>query len=152
MKHKYSSVCFIVKLFNKTHKVSYRLHYRYRTYKYKQPHVKAYFILTTPNRSQKSSGKQSEDLKARDLDAIWHPCTQMKDHEDLPMTPIKKAKGVWLEDFDGKRYIDGISSWWVNLFGHANDTISNSIKQQLDTMEHVPVSYTHLTLPTTPYV
>lgn len=93
--------------------------------------------MTTPNRSQKSSGKQSEDLKARDLDAIWHPCTQMKDHEDLPMTPIKKAKGVWLEDFDGKRYIDGISSWWVNLFGHANDTISNSIKQQLDTMEHV---------------
>jgi adenosylmethionine-8-amino-7-oxononanoate aminotransferase len=61
----------------------------------------------------------------------------MKDHEDLPITPIKKAKGVWLEDFDGNRYIDGISSWWVNLFGHANDTISNSIKQQLDTMEHV---------------
>lgn len=78
-----------------------------------------------------------QDLKSRDLDAIWHPCTQMKDHEDLPITPIKKAKGVWLEDFDGNRYIDGISSWWVNLFGHANDTISNSIKQQLDTMEHV---------------
>lgn len=84
-----------------------------------------------------TTSKQTQDLKDRDLDAIWHPCTQMKDHEDLPITPIKKAKGVWLEDFDGNRYIDGISSWWVNLFGHANDTISNSIKQQLNTMEHV---------------
>ena len=84
-----------------------------------------------------TASKRSQDLKDRDLDAIWHPCTQMKDHEDLPMTPIKKAKGVWLEDFDGNRYLDAISSWWVNLFGHANETISNSIKQQLDTMEHV---------------
>lgn len=84
-----------------------------------------------------TASKRSQDLKDRDLDAIWHPCTQMKDHEDLPMTTIKKAKGVWLEDFDGDRYLDAISSWWVNLFGHANETISNSIKQQLDTMEHV---------------
>ncbi len=84
-----------------------------------------------------TSLKQSEDLKRRDLDNIWHPCTQMKDHERLPMTPIKKGKGVWLEDFDGNRYIDAISSWWVNLFGHANETISDSIKQQLDQMEHV---------------
>jgi adenosylmethionine-8-amino-7-oxononanoate aminotransferase len=61
----------------------------------------------------------------------------MKDHERLPMTPIKSAKGVWLEDFEGKCYIDAISSWWVNLFGHSNHTISNSIKAQLDQMEHV---------------
>ena len=78
-----------------------------------------------------------EELTSRDLNAIWHPCTQMKDHEFLPMVPIKRAKGVWLEDFEGNRYLDAISSWWVNLFGHANESISNSIKDQLDQMEHV---------------
>ena len=77
------------------------------------------------------------DLKQRDLNAIWHPCTQMKDHEFLPIVPIKNAKGVWLEDFDGNRYIDAISSWWVNLFGHSNEKINLSIKQQLDKFEHV---------------
>ncbi len=80
---------------------------------------------------------KSADLKKRDLASIWHPCTQMKDHEFLPMVPIKKAKGVWLEDFDGNRYIDAISSWWVNLFGHGNEKISSAIKQQLDRIEHV---------------
>ncbi len=84
-----------------------------------------------------STNNSLQDLKQRDLDHIWHPCTQMKDHERLPMTPIKNAKGVWLEDFEGKRYIDAISSWWVNIFGHSNETISNSIKAQLDQMEHV---------------
>lgn len=80
---------------------------------------------------------KSEDLKQRDLASVWHPCTQMKDHEFLPMVPIKKAQGVWLEDFDGNRYIDAISSWWVNLFGHSNEKISSAIKQQLDCFEHV---------------
>ena len=77
------------------------------------------------------------DLKQRDLAAIWHPCTQMKDHEFLPVVPIKKAKGVWLEDFDGNRYLDAISSWWVNIFGHANEKINTAIRQQLDCVEHV---------------
>ena len=77
------------------------------------------------------------DFKQRDLNAIWHPCTQMKDHEFLPIVPIKNAKGIWLEDFDGNRYIDAISSWWVNLFGHSNEIINQSIMQQLDKLEHV---------------
>ncbi len=86
----------------------------------------------------------SASLKQRDLASIWHPCTQMKDHEFLPITPIKKAKGVWLEDFDGNRYIDAISSWWVNIFGHSNEKISEAIKQQLDVMEHVILAgFTH---------
>lgn len=83
------------------------------------------------------NSQSMQDLKRRDLASVWHPCTQMKDHKHLPMVPIKSAKGVWLEDFDGNRYLDAISSWWVNLFGHANDTISNAIKEQLDRMEHV---------------
>ncbi len=81
--------------------------------------------------------ENTADLNQRDLNAIWHPCTQMKDHEILPIVPIKKANGVWLEDFDGNRYLDAISSWWVNLFGHCNEKINQSIKHQLDCVEHV---------------
>ncbi|PWV64366.1 adenosylmethionine--8-amino-7-oxononanoate transaminase [Plasticicumulans acidivorans] len=77
------------------------------------------------------------ELIRRDLAAVWHPCTQMKDHEWLPLLPIARGEGVWLEDFDGKRYLDAISSWWVNLFGHANPRISAAMKDQLDRLEHV---------------
>ena len=84
------------------------------------------------------------ELKNRDLDVIWHPCTQMKDHETLPLIPIKKAHGVYLEDFEGNEYIDAISSWWVNMFGHTNTYINEKIKEQLDTLEHVILAgFTH---------
>lgn len=73
----------------------------------------------------------------RDLAVLWHPCTQMKDHETLPLIPVKRGEGVWLEDFDGNRYLDAISSWWVNLFGHANPAINDALKAQLETLEHV---------------
>ncbi|WP_286973768.1 adenosylmethionine--8-amino-7-oxononanoate transaminase [Pseudomonas sp.] len=73
----------------------------------------------------------------RDLAVLWHPCTQMKDHERLPVIPIKRGEGVWLEDFDGKRYLDAVSSWWVNVFGHANPRINQRIKDQVDQLEHV---------------
>jgi len=79
----------------------------------------------------------NRQLMQRDLSVLWHPCTQMKDHEQLPVIPIKSGKGVWLEDFDGNRYLDAVSSWWVNAFGHSNPIISNAIKQQVDTLEHV---------------
>ncbi len=79
-----------------------------------------------------------------DLKYIWHPCTQMKDHETLPLIPIKRAKGVYLYDFENNKYIDAISSWWVNIFGHANEYISNRIKEQLDELEHVLLAgFTH---------
>lgn len=73
----------------------------------------------------------------RDLSVLWHPCTQMKDHEQLPLIPIRRGEGVWLEDFDGKRYLDAVSSWWVNVFGHANPRINQRIKDQVDQLEHV---------------
>jgi adenosylmethionine-8-amino-7-oxononanoate aminotransferase len=86
----------------------------------------------------------NRDWSARDLAVIWHPCTQMKDHESLPMIPIRRGQGAWLEDFDGNRYLDAISSWWVNLFGHANPSINAAIKQQLDALEHVILAgFTH---------
>lgn len=77
------------------------------------------------------------DLVERDLAHVWHPCTQMKDHVQIPIIPIAKGDGVWLQDVDGNKYIDAISSWWVNIFGHANKTISDAIKKQADTLEHV---------------
>ena len=73
----------------------------------------------------------------RDLKVLWHPCTQMKDHESLPLVPIRRGQGVWLEDFEGRRYLDAISSWWVNLFGHANPRINAALSQQLEELEHV---------------
>lgn len=73
----------------------------------------------------------------RDLDVLWHPCTQMKDHEQLPLIPIRRGQGVWLEDFEGRRYLDAISSWWVNLFGHGNPRINSAIREQLEKLEHV---------------
>jgi len=61
----------------------------------------------------------------------------MKDHETLPLIPIRRGKGVWLEDFEGNRYIDAVSSWWVNLFGHANPRINQAITDQIGELEHV---------------
>ncbi len=84
------------------------------------------------------------NLSDRDLSVLWHPCTQMKDHENFPIIPIKTAQGVWLEDFDGNRYLDAISSWWVNLFGHTNPVINAALKDQLDTLEHtIFAGFTH---------
>ena len=78
------------------------------------------------------------DLLQRSLNAVWHPCTQMKQHEnELPLIPIARGQGAWLYDFDGKRYLDGISSWWVNLFGHCNPRINAALRDQMETLEHV---------------
>ncbi|MDE2137752.1 MAG: adenosylmethionine--8-amino-7-oxononanoate transaminase [Gammaproteobacteria bacterium] len=80
----------------------------------------------------------------RDLAHVWHPCTQMKDHERLPPIPIRRGSGVWLEDFAGKRYLDAVSSWWVNLFGHANPRINAAVRAQLDSLEQVILAgFTH---------
>ena len=83
-------------------------------------------------------------LLARSLHSVWHPCTQMKQHETFPLVPIQRGEGVWLYDADGQRYLDGISSWWVNLFGHNNPRIKDAIKSQLDQLEHVMLAgFTH---------
>jgi adenosylmethionine-8-amino-7-oxononanoate aminotransferase len=80
---------------------------------------------------------KNEAIRQRDLAVLWHPTTQMKDHEWLQLLPVSSGKGVWLEDMEGKRYIDAISSWWVNLFGHANEHISAAISEQARCLEHV---------------
>lgn len=84
------------------------------------------------------------DFLARSLAAVWHPCTQMKQHEAMPLLPIARGAGVWLYDFDGRRYLDAVSSWWVNLFGHCNPRINAALKDQLDRLEHVMLAgFTH---------
>lgn len=86
----------------------------------------------------------NQDLLNRSLQSVWHPCTQMKQHETFPLVPIQKGQGVWLYDADGKQYLDAVSSWWVNLFGHNHPRIKEAIKQQLDTLEHVMLAgFTH---------
>ncbi len=86
----------------------------------------------------------NQTLAERDLKHLWHPCTQMKDHENLPLIPIQRGRGVWLYDHDGNRYLDAISSWWVNLFGHSHPHINQRIAEQLETLEHcIFAGYTH---------
>ncbi|MFA6904190.1 MAG: adenosylmethionine--8-amino-7-oxononanoate transaminase [Gallionellaceae bacterium] len=86
----------------------------------------------------------NKDLLTRSLAAVWHPCTQMKRHETLPLVPIARGSGVWLYDPDGKRYLDAVSSWWVNLFGHSNPRINAAITDQLGKLEHVMLAgFTH---------
>lgn len=86
----------------------------------------------------------NQDLLARSLRSVWHPCTQMKHHEQTPLVPIARADGMWLVDFDGNRYLDAISSWWVNLFGHANPRINAALIEQLGRLEHVILAgFTH---------
>lgn len=86
----------------------------------------------------------ANSLAARDLAVVWHPCTQMHDHETLPMLPIAKAEGVWLTGHDGRRYLDAVSSWWTCLLGHRHPRIVAALKDQLDRLDHVMLAgFTH---------
>ncbi|MES2771256.1 MAG: adenosylmethionine--8-amino-7-oxononanoate transaminase [Pseudomonadota bacterium] len=93
------------------------------------------------------SSPHNDALLNRSLASVWHPCSQMKQHHGvnpLPLIPIARAQGIWLHDFEGGRYLDGISSWWVNLFGHCNPRINAAIQAQLERLEHVMLAgFTH---------
>ncbi len=84
-----------------------------------------------------NSGTLNTQLLTRSAASIWHPCTQMKHLETLPLLPIARGQGVWLYDFQDQRYLDAISSWWVNLFGHAHPYINAALIDQLQKLEHV---------------
>jgi adenosylmethionine-8-amino-7-oxononanoate aminotransferase len=88
-------------------------------------------------RPSEAIGSLNADWQRRSIAAVWHPCTQMQRMDAVPPVPIARAHGPWLEDADGRRYFDATSSWWVNLFGHADARINAALKQQLDTLEHV---------------
>ncbi len=79
----------------------------------------------------------NDRLLQRSRAAVWHPCTQMKHHESQPLLPIVRAEGAWLFDAQGRRYLDAVSSWWVNLFGHGHPHIKAALREQLDRLDHV---------------
>jgi adenosylmethionine-8-amino-7-oxononanoate aminotransferase len=91
-----------------------------------------------------ATGDPNGDWLRRSRRAVWHPCTQMKVHETLPLVPIERGAGAWLFDFAGRRYLDAVSSWWVNLFGHANPRINAALVDQLATLPHAMLAgFTH---------
>jgi adenosylmethionine-8-amino-7-oxononanoate aminotransferase len=91
-----------------------------------------------------TASTRNDTLLTRSAAAVWHPCTQMKQHESLPLVPVARGEGVWLYDFDGRRYLDAVSSWWVNLFGHSNPRINAALVAQLGELEHVMLAgFTH---------
>ena len=80
----------------------------------------------------------------KDLQYIWHPCSQMKDYEELKPIVVEKGEGIYLYDTNGKKYYDVISSWWCNLLGHCNPHITEELKKQADSLEHVIfANFTH---------
>jgi adenosylmethionine-8-amino-7-oxononanoate aminotransferase len=86
----------------------------------------------------------ADDWVARSLRSVWHPCTQMQHHETVPLIALSHGQGPWLVDTQGHRILDGISSWWVNLFGHANPRINAALKDQLERLEHAMLAgFTH---------
>ncbi len=80
---------------------------------------------------------EDKELAQRDLKYIWHPCSQMKDYEELPPIVIDRGEGIYLYDTEGNKYMDVISSWWCNLLGHCNPQINAAVKKQIDKLEHV---------------
>ena len=81
---------------------------------------------------------EAGDWRSRDLEVLWHPCTQMREHPNtLPLVPIARGEGAWLVGHDGRRYLDAVSSWWTNLFGHAEPRIGAAIARQAQVLEQV---------------
>lgn len=85
-----------------------------------------------------------KSIAEKDLEYIWHPCSQMKDYEELTPIAVDRGEGIYLYGTDGKKYYDVISSWWCNLLGHCNPHISQELKNQADKLEHVIfANFTH---------
>ncbi len=80
---------------------------------------------------------QTAGWAERSAAAVWHPCTQMRWLEEQPVHMIRAAEGAWLVEDQGRRILDAISSWWVNLWGHGHPAIVAALKDQLDRLDHV---------------
>jgi adenosylmethionine---8-amino-7-oxononanoate aminotransferase len=103
-----------------------------------RPRISRHHVAMETNDFNTHMLTEAESLRRRDLSVLWHPCTQMAEHPDtLPLIPIRRGRGVWLEGVDGKRYLDAVSSWWTNLFGHAEPRIAAAIAAQAQELEHV---------------
>lgn len=78
-----------------------------------------------------------QEWQRRDVEHIWHPCSQMKDYEDFPPIVIERGEGVRLYDLGGKEYIDIISSWWCNALGHCHPRVVDAVRRQVGKLDHV---------------
>ena len=76
-----------------------------------------------------------DNLSELDRKNIWHPFTSLEAGEDPIL--IEKAEGIYLYSNDGRKIIDAVSSWWVNLHGHSHPTIAKAVAIQAKTLEHV---------------
>ena len=94
-------------------------------------------LVITFKAKLKMQDRKTEFDLARDFQNIWHPCTQHKDFEKIKPLLVERAEGVYLYDREGKRYLDVISSWWVNLLGHNHPRLNAALKNQLEKMAHV---------------
>ena len=100
-------------------------------------HMQSRVAAASPLVAKTITPSLNHSLSMRSLGAVWHPCTQMARAQQVPPLPIARGEGPWLFDTEGRRYFDANSSWWVNLFGHANPDLNAAIKHQLDTLPHV---------------
>ncbi|HHZ88529.1 MAG TPA: aminotransferase class III-fold pyridoxal phosphate-dependent enzyme [Chromatiaceae bacterium] len=78
------------------------------------------------------------NLIKRDLASLWHPGARARGYDTLPPIPIRSAEGVWLEDFEGRRYVDAISCGGINLFGHSNPRLAAAVQSSLSTLQQIP--------------
>ena len=78
-------------------------------------------------------------IKEYDLEYIWHPFTQMKEYKEEDPLVIEDADGVYLIDSEGNKYIDGVSSLWVNIHGHKAEKINNKIPDIVFSDMRMPV-------------
>ena len=85
--------------------------------------------------------KTTEWLK-KDQEHVWHPCSQMKDHEQFPPMMVKSAQGSLIELTNGQQLIDATSSWWCKLLGHGHPRLKAALYQQAEQFEHVMLANT----------
>ena len=87
-----------------------------------------------------------EEWIEKDLKYVWHPDTQHKQYEGKNYKPalIEKGEGIYVYDIDGNKYIDAVSSWWVNTLGHNVKRLNNALLNQAEKIEHILLAdFTH---------
>jgi adenosylmethionine-8-amino-7-oxononanoate aminotransferase len=90
------------------------------------------------------NSRYTKRLRRLDKLHVWHPFTQMREWEDfrgLEHLIIERGEGNYLIDTEGRRYLDGVSSLWVNVHGHRKKEIDNAIKKQLNKIASAFLTY-----------
>src|SRR5205085_9036456 len=85
---------------------------------------------------KRTSHPRTKELARWDHTYLWHPFTQMKEWEQEEPIIIERGKGSYLTDTEGRRYLDGTSSIWVNLHGHQHPALDTALRQQLAKVAH----------------